>query len=87
MTTQPILLTPKEAGRLLRLSKSKMHQLIVLGTIPSVKIGRSRRIPIDDLVRYLTLLRLAQVKADVDNSGIKESGMRASAADDVDNRG
>ena len=86
MTAIPILLTPKEAGRLLRLSKSKMHQLMASGTVPSVKIGRSRRVPMDELLGYVTMLTLARGLTEVDNSGRNEPEMRAPAADDVGNR-
>lgn len=69
MADLPVLVTPKEAARLLRLSKSTLHQLLASGRISSVKIGRSRRIPLTELSSYVTLLLLASASADVGDSG------------------
>lgn len=68
MSDMPVLVTPKEAAQLLRLSKSTLHQLLASGRISSVKIGRSRRIPLTELSSYVTLLLLSTVATEVDNS-------------------
>lgn len=40
----PLLHTVEEAAQRLRLSRAKVYALVMDGTIPSVKVGRSRRI-------------------------------------------
>ena len=40
-----LLLTPKEATVLLGISRSKLYELLRVGTIESVKIGDCRRLP------------------------------------------
>ena len=42
-----LLLTPKEAATALGLGRSKIYELIRAGDLPSVQIGRCRRIPVD----------------------------------------
>jgi excisionase family DNA binding protein len=42
---EPVLLTPKEAGRVLRLGKNKTYELIARGRIPVIRFGRAIRIP------------------------------------------
>jgi excisionase family DNA binding protein len=44
-----LLLTVEEAAELLHLGRSTVFDLIRSGELPSVKIGRSRRIPADSL--------------------------------------
>lgn len=46
--------SPPEAAQLLSLSTARVYQLIADGTLPSVKIGRSRRILHAALVDYLS---------------------------------
>lgn len=45
----PLLVSVDEAARLCSLSRSRMYELIAAGDVPSVTIGRSRRIPLDGL--------------------------------------
>lgn len=40
-----LLLTPSEAADLLGLSKSYIYELLASNTLPSITIGRARRIP------------------------------------------
>lgn len=47
------LLTPKDAARMLSLGRSRVYELIASGDLPSVKVGRSRRIRLVDLERYV----------------------------------
>ena len=44
-----LLLRPSETAEILGLGKSKTYELIAKGEIPSVKIGRSVRVPADKL--------------------------------------
>jgi excisionase family DNA binding protein len=61
MTPRPppaeLLVTVEEAARRLALSRTTLYQQIRRGTIPSVRIGHSRRIPVIDLERYVDDLR------------------------------
>ncbi len=41
---EPLLLTPKEAARALGLSQSYLYELLSSDTLPSITIGRTRRI-------------------------------------------
>jgi excisionase family DNA binding protein len=47
------LLRIEEAARVLSLGRSKTYQLVMEGAIPSVHIGRSRRIPSAALERWI----------------------------------
>lgn len=42
---EPIMLRPREVAELLALSRSEVYRLIERGTIPSVRMGRSVRVP------------------------------------------
>jgi excisionase family DNA binding protein len=46
----PLLVTPQEASELLRLSRSMIYLMLESGEIPSLKVGRARRIRMIDLV-------------------------------------
>ncbi len=46
-------LTPKEAARKLRISRTKMYQLLRQGDIPSVRIGRRILILEEELTNWL----------------------------------
>lgn len=48
-----LLLTPEEAARLLHIARSSLYQLVLTRKLPSLKIGRSRRIPVDALADYI----------------------------------
>jgi excisionase family DNA binding protein len=39
------LLTVEQAAAYAAISRSRMYELVAQGTIPSVKIGKSRRVP------------------------------------------
>lgn len=51
-----LLLTPKEAGQQLGIGRSKLYQLLKSGQLPSVLIGRCRRIPSQALANYIATL-------------------------------
>lgn len=42
---EPIMLRPAEVATLLAISRSEVYRLIERGDIPSVRIGRSVRVP------------------------------------------
>ena len=44
-TTSKLLLRPTEAAELISLSRSKVYALLRDGTIPSVRVGKSLRVP------------------------------------------
>ncbi len=50
---QPLLLKPDEAARRLSLARSTLYELVLTGEIASIKIGRSRRIPLGALTDYI----------------------------------
>ena len=52
-----LLLTPVEAARALGISRSKLYELIGDGSVGSVLIGASRRVPADALAAYVASLR------------------------------
>lgn len=49
----PLLVTPQEASELLRLSRSMIYLMLESGEIPSLKVGRARRIRMIDLVFWI----------------------------------
>ena len=54
MTTDTIkLLTVVEAAQQLCLSRSKVYELLADGELPSVRIGRTRRIMTSDLADFV----------------------------------
>ena len=53
LLTYPDALTVKEVSQILRLSTKTVYKLLKDGTIPSVKIGRERRISKCLLVDFL----------------------------------
>jgi len=52
-TVQKLLLTVPEAGRALAISRSKMYDLLNSGLLPSVHIGRSRRVRVSDVENFV----------------------------------
>ena len=48
-----LLVTPEEAARRLSLARSTIYELLLMGEIESVKIGRSRRVPADALTDFV----------------------------------
>jgi len=54
---EPLLYTIFEAATALRISRTKLYELLDSGEIESVHIGRSRKIPTDTLRSYIDRLR------------------------------
>lgn len=48
---------PKEAADVLGISERKMRDLIAAGTVPSVRLGRTRLVPVAALERLADLPR------------------------------
>ena len=48
-----LLLRPSEVGELTGMGKSKTYELIAAGVIPSVRIGKSVRVPADRLRQWV----------------------------------
>ena len=48
-----LLLTITEASQLLAISRSKLYELLNSGNLPSVHIGRSRRIRMKDIEEFV----------------------------------
>lgn len=66
MTITPIerlCATPEEAAEALRVSKSRIYDLLRTNQLHSIKIGRSRLIPVDGLRRFVAEQSLAPVTA------------------------
>jgi excisionase family DNA binding protein len=59
-TMEKMLLTPVEAASALGIGRSKLYELLHSGRLPSVRIGACRRIPIDDVHRFVTDLTAAR---------------------------
>ena len=52
-STPPLLLTPAEAADSLRLNRSTIYELMGQGRLPSIRIGRARRIPVQAIRDFL----------------------------------
>ncbi len=63
MDRDPMLYKPEEAGQTLRLSRSRIFELMASGELASVTIGRSRRIPRAALEQYVERLQASGVVA------------------------
>ncbi len=57
------LLTRKEAAARLRIGVRTLHKLVAAGEIVPVRLGRSVRFTLDELVRYVVQLQ-ATARAD-----------------------
>ena len=51
------LVTLPAAARLLGVSRSKLYELVAAGELPTVRIGRSRRIAVADLEQFVRRCR------------------------------
>jgi excisionase family DNA binding protein len=54
---EPLLLTVEDAAKRLRIGRTRMWHLVTEGTVESVLIGRSRRVPTECLRAYVAALR------------------------------
>ncbi|MBG0819861.1 helix-turn-helix domain-containing protein [Planomonospora sp. ID91781] len=53
---ESLLLTVEEAARRLRIGRTRMYRLLKAGEVESTLIGRSRRVPVECLHKYVTNL-------------------------------
>ena len=51
-----MLLTPEEAAEALSIGRSKLYELMASGALESVRIGSSRRVPVEALDRFVESL-------------------------------
>jgi excisionase family DNA binding protein len=58
-----LLLSVEEACEIVGVKRSKLYELLTSGEIESVKIGKSRRVPVGALTAYVERLR-ADARAD-----------------------
>ena len=50
---EPLLLSPEQVATELSIGRTKVYDLICTGQLPSLKIGRSRRVPLTALRRFI----------------------------------
>ena len=55
-TDQKLLFTIEEAAQILSLGRTLLYERVLRGEIPSVKIGRYRRIPLSALIAFVEKL-------------------------------
>ena len=51
---EELLLSPEEAFNSIKVKRAKGYQMIASGELPSIKIGRLRRVPISALRQWVT---------------------------------
>lgn len=66
--TETRLLTIVQAAEIVGLSRSKLYELLASRELPSVRIGRARRIDLVDLERFIARHRVPR-RTDVDAGG------------------
>ncbi len=54
---EKLLIRPKEVAEVLGLGRTKIYELIASGIIPSVRIGRSVRVPAEELRTWINNLK------------------------------
>jgi len=74
----PLLLTVEEAARLMRVSRNGAYNAVAEGTVPSIRIGRTIRIPRDALALTLGIrANHAEVTHGVPGLAARSNGDRA----------
>jgi excisionase family DNA binding protein len=58
--TDPLFVRPSQAAAMLSLSRAKVYQLIAEGTLPSVRLGGSIRVPVSALRELDTSARATE---------------------------
>ncbi len=53
---EPVAVSAVEAGRLLGISRAKVYELLASGQLRSFKIGRSRRVRVEDVRAFVSRL-------------------------------
>jgi excisionase family DNA binding protein len=52
----PFMFNPRDAAKILSISRSQIYVLLKSGELESVQIGRSRRISQDQMIRFINNL-------------------------------
>jgi len=52
-----LLITPAEAVSVLGIGRSRTYAMVAAGTLPSIRIGRSVRIPAEDLRGWIESMK------------------------------
>jgi excisionase family DNA binding protein len=55
--TEKLLLTMTEAAEVLSISRSRIYELTASGELEFVKLGKSRRVPVDAIESLIARLR------------------------------
>jgi excisionase family DNA binding protein len=77
----PILLRPAKAAQLADISRSVAYDLIARGVWPAVRVGRSLRVPVKDLLEWVeTNKELASTTCPRKTSGLGTSTEASDAA-------
>jgi excisionase family DNA binding protein len=81
---EKLLLTPEEAAELLSIGRSKLYQLLADGSLVSITIGASRRIPVEALRAFVddVLAGRAVVSGTVEG-GVSPSGHLERSAEEA----
>lgn len=58
--TEQLLLTPEEVAASLGIGRTTIYDMLRRGDIPSLKLGRARRVAVADLKRYVDQQRADQ---------------------------
>jgi excisionase family DNA binding protein len=66
MLMHKLLFTAEEAAEIIGVGRTKMYELLRVGAVRSVRIGRCRRIPHDALVAFVDDLRKDASGYDID---------------------
>ena len=69
---EPLLIRAEEAAKLLGLGRSKVFQMIAVGELPVVRMGRSVRVPRAELVRWIE----SRTAGRADEAGALPSGAK-----------
>ena len=85
MTTPKLLLTPEEAAVALGVGRTKLYELMGEGRIESVRIGGSRRVPVDAVDRFVERLRGGKAEVS-DRDPVQPSAATASPLPEVPDR-
>lgn len=49
----PLLVAPEEVGEMIRAGRGQVYKMIKSGELPSIKIGRLRRIPVAEVKKWI----------------------------------
>ena len=60
-----LLLRPAEAAEAIGIGRSKVYDLIASGDLPSIRIGGSVRVPVDELKAWIARRVAARTEPDV----------------------